>query len=123
MKKDITERTDIEVLVKSFYDSVNADDLIAHFFTGVNWEQHLPVMYNFWSDIMFGGNSFNGNPMAKHVALNMRMSMETHHFERWLLLFRNSVDKMFEGSNAEMIKQRASSIATVMRIKIANVPA
>jgi hemoglobin len=119
MKNDITGRPDIEILVKTFYDKVNRDNLIADFFGGVNWEKHLPVMYNFWSDILFGETSFKGNPMLKHMALNSRMPMETVHFERWLTLFNQTVDELFEGQNAELIKQRALSIATVMRIKIA----
>lgn len=118
MKIDIAGRKDIELLVNFFYDKVNTDELIGHFFAGVNWEEHMSVMYNFWSDILFGESSFNGNPMAKHIALNMRMPIETHHFERWLMLFTQTADQHFEGSNTELIKQRALSIATVMRIKI-----
>jgi len=118
MKTDIADKNDIEKVVLNFYECVNKDELISGFFVDVNWEQHLPVMYNFWSDTLFGGNSFRGNPMAKHINLNKRMQMEVVHFERWLLLFNQTVDKLFEGPNSEMIKQRALSIATIMRIKI-----
>ena len=37
-------------------------------------------------------------------------------------LFTTTVDELFAGSNAEQVKQRALSIATVMRIKIAELP-
>lgn len=56
MKKDIEDRKDIELLINSFYDKVKQDAIIGSFFTEVvqvNWEKHLPVMYNFWENIVF----------------------------------------------------------------------
>ena len=53
MKKDIENRTDIELLVRSFYDKVKIDDTIGYIFNDiakVDWEKHLPVMYNFSED-------------------------------------------------------------------------
>ena len=50
MKKDIANRTDIELLVNKFYDKVTADTTIGYIFTDVakvNWELHLPRMYDF----------------------------------------------------------------------------
>ncbi len=40
------------------------------------------------------------------------------HFQRWILLFNETVDELFKGEKAELIKQRALSISTVMQIKI-----
>ena len=56
MKKDITSKADIEMLVNRFYDKVKVDDLIGYFFTKVvqvNWDKHLPVMYRFWDNALF----------------------------------------------------------------------
>jgi len=50
MKKDIENRDDIIRLVNTFYDKVKPDETIGYFFNrvvDVNWEKHLPVMYNF----------------------------------------------------------------------------
>ena len=33
-------------------------------------------------------------------------------------VIRQTIDEMFEGDNAELIKQRAFSVATIMQIKI-----
>jgi hemoglobin len=41
------------------------------------------------------------------------------HFEQWNKLFLETVDENFEGSNAELIKQRAISISMVLAQKIA----
>lgn len=121
MKKDITSKKDIKVLVDSFYDRVKPDPVIGHFFSQVipvDWEKHLPVMYSFWENVLFHKGSYAGNPMVQHQALHQKSKMTTAHFKRWLQLFNETVNDLFEGDNAEIIKQRALSIATVMQIKI-----
>ncbi|MBL0343119.1 MAG: group III truncated hemoglobin [Bacteroidetes bacterium] len=122
MKTEISGRTEIELLVNKFYEKVQKDDLIGFFFTAiipVDWDKHLPVMYDFWEGIVFGTGTYQGNTMAKHLNLHNKSSMESKHFERWLELFNTTVDENFIGSNALLIKQRALSISTVIQIKIA----
>jgi hemoglobin len=121
MKQDIENIEDIKRLVDAFYKQVNKDDLIAFFFSDiipVDWEKHLPKMYSFWENVLFHRGSYTGNPMLKHQHLNQKCPMHAAHFKRWLQLFNHTVDELFVGENAELIKQRAFSIATVMQIKI-----
>lgn len=123
MKSDILTNSDIELLVNTFYEKVKKDDVIRHFFTEVvqvNWEQHLPVMYRFWENIIFHTGTYSGNPMEVHQKLHDKCPMQAAHFERWIQLFQQTVDELFEGEHAFRIKQRALSIATVMQIKITN---
>ncbi len=50
MKKDIANRADIQLLVDTFYNKVKADETIGYLFNdvaNVNWEHHLPRMYDF----------------------------------------------------------------------------
>ena len=120
MKKDLQNRADIELLINTFYDKVKKDALIAFFFKDVvpvNWEKHLPTMYNFWENIVFYTGGYEGNPMEKHQNLHKMHPMNKAHFQRWLELFTSTVDELFEGEKAELIKQRALSIATVMQIR------
>ncbi len=121
MKKDIKTRADIELMVNSFYEKVKKDEVIGFFFTEVvqvNWEKHLPVMYNFWESIVFHTGSYEGNPMHTHQQVNQKSPISMQHFQRWNLLFTQTVDELFEGDKVELIKQRAVSISTVMQIKI-----
>ena len=121
MKPDITNRTDIETLVNSFYKKVIIDDKISFFFIDVipvNWEKHLPIMYDFWEQIVFGTGNYNGNPMNVHLALNKKSTITHEHFQQWIALFNETVDELFSGDKANLIKQRATSIATVIQIKI-----
>lgn len=71
-------------------------------------------MYSFWSSMLFGEMTYRGNPFEKHLHLNIG----TEHFEQWLILFRETVDVHFAGSNAEEIKQRAESIAGIFQHKL-----
>lgn len=118
MKNDITDRKDLELLINSFYEKVKIDPVIGSMFAHVNWEKHLPVMYSFWENTLFYTGGYTGNPLRTHKALHNRCPLNTDHFKRWQDLFISTVDELFAGGNAELAKQRALSISTVMQIKI-----
>lgn len=123
MKKDIEGREDIELLIVRFYDKVKADPVIGHIFNDiakVNWQKHLPVMFNFWENVLFYTGVYEGNPMLVHEHLHRAFPLEKAHFTRWNELFVETVDAYFEGTNAILAKQRALSISTVMQLKILN---
>ena len=113
MKKDIINRKDIEKLVNTFYDKVKVDHKIGIFFNEiakVNWDEHLPQMYDFWESILFSRNVFSGNPMRKHIELNAKQPLSIEHFDHWLQLFQGTTDKLFAGQNSKKIKQYAAII-------------
>jgi hemoglobin len=121
MKNDIRNREDIAALVNAFYDKVKVNQTIGHFFTdvvNVNWEKHLPKMYDFWEGIVFGAPGYSGNPINVHKSVHALHAFSKTDFEEWMKLFKQTVDEMYEGENAELIKQRALSIATVMQLKV-----
>ena len=123
MKKDIESRADIELLVKNFYERVKIDPIIGHIFTdiaSVNWEKHLPVMFDFWENTIFYTGSYTGNPMKTHQHLNTLFSLNAAHFSRWNQLFASTIDELFEGDKAVLAKQRALSISTVMQLKLSH---
>lgn len=120
MLPDIKDRSDIKLLIDSFYDKVKEDDTIGYIFNDVakvNWEHHLPIMYDFWEGIIFQKSNYAGNPMSVHIALNQKTRLLPEHFSRWKQLFLETVNELFEGTNAELARQRAVSIATMMQIK------
>jgi hemoglobin len=122
MKKDIENRDDIILLVNNFYEKVNTDTVIGPFFTEVvkmNWERHLPLMYDFWENSIFYTGNYTGNPMEIHKRLNRISPLTDAHFDRWNKLFALSVNELFEGEKASLALQRAHSISTVMKIKLA----
>ncbi|GAA4198044.1 hypothetical protein GCM10022289_06190 [Pedobacter jeongneungensis] len=121
MKKDINNRTDIIHLVDTFYKDVALNQTIGPIFTDVakvDWAHHLPRMYDFWESILFGKATYKGNPMLVHFTLNDKVSLQTAQFEAWKTIFFHTVDALFEGENAGLIKQKAQSIADLMHFKI-----
>jgi hemoglobin len=111
IKTDILTRQDIEKLVDRFYDKVREDALLGPVFAHLDWPKHLPVMYQFWSSMILGEQSYRGNPFQKHVSLPITAG----HFAQWLALFTATVDEIFSGEKAEEIKQRAQSIAALFQ--------
>ena len=123
--KDIANKTDIEVLINSFYDQVKKDDTIGYIFNeviGNNWSRHLPVMYDFWNMVLFSKPGYAGNPTRKHVELDKRTPLKKEHFDRWLTLWNNTIDNLYKGEMADLAKNRASLMAHLINMKITPVP-
>jgi hemoglobin len=121
MKRDINDRNDIALLVQSFYEKVRVNPQLGYIFNDVakvDWEHHLPIMYDFWENVLFHTGSYNRNAIGVHKNLNQQTPLSREHFNEWLTLWKQTVDSLFEGTNAELVKQRATSIATVMQISI-----
>ena len=75
-------------------------------------------MYSFWENVLFYSGGYTGNPMQRHKEMNDMKSFSQEHFTRWLNLMSEVVDKWYAGEKAEMMKERARSIATIMQVKI-----
>lgn len=119
--KAIENKTDIELLVNSFYQKVQQDPEIGYFFNkvaNVNWEKHLPKMYQFWETLLLGKISYKGNPMAVHFPVNRVSPIKKVHFDRWLQLWEQSINENFSGDAAEMAITKAKNIASLMSYKM-----
>ena len=114
MKKEIESRDEVKLMVDRFYDKVKSDSLLAPIFSHVDWPNHLPTMYNFWSSMLLGDRTYFGNPLQKHLPLEIN----TQHFDRWLVLFKATIDEHFTGDKAEETKMRAESIAAIFQFKM-----
>ena len=113
-KTEIYSRREIKLLVDAFYEKVIADPLLGPVFAHVNWPTHLPIMYNFWSSMLLGDRSYQGNPFQRHVHLDIDQT----HFSQWLLLFHQTIDERFDGEKAEEAKMRAEAIAGVFQFRL-----
>jgi hemoglobin len=88
----------------------------------VNWETHLPKLYDFWDTVLFRAGTFRGNPIAAHMKLIDRADLGWPMFEHWLELFRATVDELFSGENAGHIIRCAEDMARVIHSKIHVIP-
>lgn len=113
-KKDVTNKQHIEDIVARFYDKMLQDSIVGFIFTDVakiDLEHHLPLIVNFWSDIVFKEKTYHGNALQKHLDLSEKLALKPGHFTRWLYLFGEAVDAKHTGQNAELMKQRAEMVA------------
>jgi hemoglobin len=119
--RDIETRADIELLLRNFYSKVFKDDLISHFFIEVvplDLKTHIPVIADFWESILLDAKGYRKNVMEVHLNISQKSKIEKKHLDRWVKLFTETVNELFEGYKATVAKQRAASIATMMNIKI-----
>ncbi len=121
MNTDIQGRDNIEQLVNSFYDKVKKDDTIGYIFMniiGENWSHHLPIMYQFWETILLSVPGYTGNPVKKHVEIDRKIKLEDGYYEKWLSLWKETVDELFSGPIAEEAKKRAKLMMDLIRYKV-----
>jgi len=125
---DIENRQDIDALMRRFYESAIADESIGYIFTDVaklDLEHHLPIIGDFWETMLFQTGSYaehGRNPLQVHAALNEKVELLPRHFRRWLEIFNRSVEEMFAGERADLLKMRAAAIANRMLNFVSGVP-
>lgn len=121
MKQDISNRADIELLVNTFYNGVRNDVSLANIFDeimNVNWEKHLPKMYDFWENVLFHTGNYSGHPFQPHIQVNQKITLTNDHFDTWIKIFETTVDNLFAGKKADEAKLRAASIKHIFNTKI-----
>ena len=123
-RADIINRHDVETLVRRFYEQAIPDPIIGKFFTEVahlDLEAHLPKIANFWEQMLFQKPVYSGSPMHVHLQMNNIKPMLPEHFERWLTLWCDTVDQLFEGEKAALAKARAQMVAKSFSLGIASI--
>ncbi len=117
MKQDIQNRTDIELLVHTFYAKIRKNEEIGHFFNTMiqDWDAHLVKLSDFWETILFHTAQYKGNPAIAHIktATHFNHSIEQEHFDTWIRLWRETHNELFEGPISSTAVERAEMIAEV----------
>jgi hemoglobin len=118
---DVESRSDINLVMRVFYERALADKVIGYIFTTVaklDLDQHLPIIGDFGETMLFQTGNYERhgrNPIEVHKTLHLLSNLEPRHFERWLKIFASSVDGEFRGERTEFLKMRANSIAGRMQ--------
>jgi hemoglobin len=114
---DIASEAAVRELVDAFYGKIQQDDLLNPIFSDVakvDWSHHLPKMYAFWNGMILGVPGYAGRPFPPHAVL----PVTAEHFDRWLLLFKQTVDERFSGPGATRAKNAAASIAHTFALRM-----
>lgn len=96
-------------LVHRFYDKVRTDTVLGPIFAAriSDWGPHLERMVDFWSSVALMTGRYHGAPMPAHVTLPVQWG----HFERWLVLFRQTAAETCPPEGAAHVIERAVRIA------------
>lgn len=109
----------IEDLVATFYARIRKDAELGPIFErviGADWGPHLKTMCDFWSSVMNTTGRYKGKPIPAHVKLT---GIEPRHFERWLALFAETTQELFEPTLAQLFLMRAQRIAESLKLGFA----
>lgn len=122
MKPDISSRENLKLIVTNFYNLLLEDAKMLPFFKQIvdknQLEEHLEIITNFWNDILFDTKTYHNNTMQKHVDKNAFVQFKKEHFTIWTSYLFKTIDTNFKGEISERMKNRATSIATVMQLKM-----
>ncbi|SMO86599.1 hemoglobin [Fodinibius sediminis] len=114
---DIRNDQDVKVLVHNFYEKVQNDDRLGYIFNDVAevaWDEHLPKMVDFWSNLLFQTGRYKGRPFRQHMPLPIKEG----DFDRWYRLFEETVDELYRGDKANFAKQLARNIASSFELRM-----
>jgi len=103
-------------MLDRFYSNVLKDDLIADFFIDKlddemisdEWQHHLNLLTDFWAFTILDDTSYSGKPVKPHMKMQ---GLSRESFERWLKLFFETVDKLYEKEPANIFKHHSQIIA------------
>ncbi|WP_435970139.1 group III truncated hemoglobin [Streptomyces sp. Qhu_M48] len=120
--RDISDRGDLDVLLRRFYGAAFDDPLIGPFFTeiaGIDLEVHLPRIADFWERALFRTADYGRDAYAPHAALHSARPLTAAHFGRWTQLWRATVDGLHAGPRAERAKAQGERIALALLRRLA----
>lgn len=115
-RTDLATRAEVELLVRTFYRAAAMDELLGPIFEAahVHWPDHIETVTAFWMDQLFGSRGYEGQPLRAHESVDRIIPFRDEHFARWLALFTETVDELYEGPVAELAKARAAKMARAL---------
>ena len=116
MRRANLDEEALTAFLMEFYAKVRRDDLIGPVFAAHvaddAWPRHMATIQDFWSSVLFRTGQYKGNPFGKHVAIE---GIAIEHFQRWLGLFRQTAEGMFEPAIADALAGRADRIGDSLK--------
>ncbi|MEO7430291.1 MAG: group III truncated hemoglobin [Acidimicrobiales bacterium] len=114
--RDLDSPEEITEMVRRFYADVAMDDLLGPMFNDVaqvDWSEHLPKLAAFWSRALLGQPGYSGNPYRAHALVHQQEPFRAAHFQRWLMLFRETLELGWIGPNVDRALELAEKVAQV----------
>lgn len=115
--RDLDTRSQIHDLVVRFYREIVFDDVLGPVFTEVaetDWGIHIPKLIDYWCRVLLGEPGYDGYILNAHQDVHDLESFRKEFFDRWYLLFVQTIDASWEGPIADRAKHHAARIAGVL---------
>jgi hemoglobin len=115
--RDLDTRAEIHDLVVRFYREIAFDDLLAPVFdevAEVDWTVHIPRLIQYWCRVLLGQSGYDGYILAAHRHVHDLEPFEVGLFDRWYVLFVETVDAGWAGPLADVAKRHAARMAKVL---------
>ncbi len=106
---------DLHDLLVDFYDAVARDEMLAPYFAAVDMSEHIPVIADFWSTLIFHSGRYQRNAFKPHLEMP---GLAPEHFSRWIATLERTVDERFAGPGAESMKDYGHRIAYSMQLRL-----
>jgi hemoglobin len=108
---DIT-RTNLEVVVTSFYHKALRDDHIGHFFMlelgedieNDAWEEHIDILVDFWASVFLDDPLYKSDPYGPHFTI---IGLKKEHFATWMRLFGQTLREVYTLEVVEAFEAKA----------------
>ena len=109
VRTEIADRSDVDLLVRRFYQAVIPDSVLGPIFEAmrVDWSVHIPKLVDFWAGRLLGERGYVGNPVGAHQPVLDRCPFGDAELDHWVELWEETVDELFVGDVATLAKQRA----------------
>lgn len=123
--RDIESREDIVAVIDLFYERTFRDPVLGPIFVDIaklDLEHHIPIVADFWENILFAARKYPGGMMRVHFDVHHMTSLQPHHFQRWLDYWEASVADQFEGPRATLAKEHAYRVARMMSDRLSMMP-
>ncbi|VVE27285.1 Group 3 truncated hemoglobin ctb [Pandoraea morbifera] len=108
----------VRLLVHTFYGRIRDDDMLGPVFREAlegRWDMHLEKMVSFWASIVLGAKRYRGNVTQAHQPF---AHLSGEHFSRWLALFFDTLDNVFEPQAAFAFAEPAIRIAESLQLNL-----
>lgn len=116
MQLDNVDRGTVEQMVRAFYTKALNDKMIGPTFqkkigsdmSSPEWYEHLKTVDKFWYTTMTREHGYRGHPFPPHMFIK---PLTRKMFERWLALFKETVNEFFIPEIADAFYAKADGFA------------
>jgi len=122
MKQDLSTRDDVYKLVSTFYSRIRKDVYLGPIFEKHihDWPAHFEHLTTFWENSLFHTGKYKGNPLEIHEKVDKeeQHSINEQHFGVWLNHWVQTIDDLYSGENASILKLKARKMGTHIHIHL-----